>query len=541
MLVFNLKDKEMSTRFKRYAAALLLMATVFASCKKDLDLRPTNDIIADQVYSTPQGYKQSFAKIYAAWALVGIKGPGSLIGDLAGFDPAQSDFLRQYWNLQELTSDAATCAWPDQGVPDAVYGTPGPDNNMVKGLYARCIYQITLVNEFLRESTAEKLASRNITGTAVGDIALYRAEARFLRAYQYSILMDMYGNPPFLTEADEIGKIAPKQIKRADLFKYVESELKAIENDLAAPRTNEYGRADRAAAWTILARIYLNSEVYLGAGQGKYTDAVTYASKVIAAGYTLSDTYKNLFLTDNNLTSKEIILTINYDGFKTQGYGGTTFLINSNIDPGMNPASFGVPGGGWSGNRTKSTLPLLFGDYSGNTDKRAMFFGTKVANDDIAVTNDGLRITKFRNVSSTGAMGGSQDGTFSSLDFPLLRLADAYLMYAEAVLRGGTGGSAAQALIYFNALRTRAYGNTSGNVNSISLNDILNERGRELYMEGYRRTDLIRFGRYTGASYLWPWKNGVKAGKALEDFRALLPLPSTDVIANQNLTQNPGY
>ncbi|MDR6783199.1 hypothetical protein ABIE26_000313 [Pedobacter africanus] len=532
----------MRNSYNIYTAALLILASVFASCKKEsLNLTPTNDIIADQVYSTPEGYKQAFAKVYASWALVGTKGPGSLVGDLAGFDPAQTDFLRQYWNLQELCSDESSCAWPDPGVPDAVYGTPGPDNNMIRGLYARCIYQITLVNEFLRESTPEKLSSRNITGQAATDIALYRSEARFLRAFQYSVLMDLYGNPPFLTEADEIGKVAPKQIKRADLFNYVESELKAIEGELAAPMTNEYGRADRAAAWTILARIYLNSEVYLGAGKGKYTEAIAYASKVIGAGYSLAGNYKHLFLTDNRYTSKEIILTINYDGFKTQTYGGTTFLINGNVDPGMNPASFGIPGGGWSGYRTKSTLPLLFGDYSGNTDKRALFFGNKIANDDISVSTDGLRTTKFRNVSSTGEMGGSQDGMLCSLDFPLLRLADVYLVYAEAVLRGGTGGSMGQALAYFNQIRQRAYGNASGNLTAITLNDILNERGRELYLEGYRRTDLIRFGKFSGSDYLWPWKGGVKAGKALEDFRVLFPLPSTDVIANPNLTQNTGY
>jgi len=532
----------MGNRYKIYKAALLILVMAVSACKKDnLNLVPTNDIIADQVYSSPEGYKQAFAKVYASWALVGTKGPTSLIGDLAGFDPAQTDFLRQYWNLQELTSDESTCAWPDPGIPDAVYGMPGPDNNMIKGLYARCIYQITLANEFLRESTPQKLSSRGITGTAVADINLYRAEARFLRAYQYSVLMDLYGNPPFLTELDEIGKVNPKQIKRADLFNYVESELIAIEGELKMPMANEYGRADRAAAWTILARIYLNSEVYLGVGKGKYTEAINYASKVIGAGYVLAGNYKNLFLADNDKTSKEIILSINYDGFKTQTYGGTTFLINGNVDPGMNPASFGIPGGGWSGYRTKSTLPLLFGDYSGNTDKRAMFFGNKTANDDISVSTDGLRTTKFRNVTSTGEMAGSQDGTLCSLDFPLLRLADVYLVYAEAVLRGGNGGTMSQAVIYFNALRQRAYGNTSGNVAAITLNDILNERGKELYLEGYRRTDLVRFGKYTGGGYLWPWKGGVKAGKSLEDFRALFPLPLTDVVANPNLTQNTGY
>ena len=517
-----------------YAALLALTAT---SCSEDvLNLAPKNDITADQVYNSEQGYTEAFLKTYASLAMTGGGGDGS--SDLAGIDAGQSDFFRLYWNIQQLTSDETLCGWNDPGVPDMVYGTPDADNIMVKGIYARSLYTITVVNEFLRESTPEKLTARNISNTVL--IESYRAEARFLRAYQYWVLLDLFGNPPFITEENVIGKVAPEQIQRADLFNYIESELLAIEPQMAQPRQNEYGRADRGAAWTLLARLYLNAEVYTGTP--KYTEAITYAKKVIDGGYALASSYANLFLEDNYETSSdELILTINYDGFFTKNYGGTTFLINSTIDGAMSPASFGVPTGGWGGNRTTSALPAVFGDYSGETDKRAAFFGDKLTNDDLGVFTDGLRITKFKNVKSTGEDGASQGGTFSSLDFPLFRLADVYLMFAEAVLRGGNGGTNAEALGYVNQIRRRAYGNANGDLGSLTLDNILDERSRELYFEGYRRTDLIRFGKFTGGSYLWPWKGGVKDGRSIEDFRNLLPLPTSDVIANPNLTQNNGY
>jgi hypothetical protein len=521
--------------------SISLMVFGLTSCKKDfLNLTPTNDITADVVYKDIAGYQQAFYKIYASYALTGGSGSGS--GDLGGIDPGQSDFFRLYWNLQQLTSDETLCNWNDPGIPDTNFGMPADDNVMIKGLYARSIYQITLANEFLRESSDDKLAGRGISTADAEKIKRFRAEARFLRAYQYWILIDLFGNPIFVTEENPISKDAPQQIKRADLFNYIESELIAIEPDLADARTNEYGRADKGAAWALLARLYINSEVYLGTGKGKFTEAVTYAKKIIDAGYTLTPIYGNLFLDDNKTTSiSEIILTINYDGVKSQNWGGTTFLINSLIDGNMNPTSYGLPNGGWAGIRAGSKLPELFTDLSGNTDTRAKFYGDKASNDDYAAFTDGLKVTKFKNISSTGVAGNSINGTYSSLDFPLFRAADVYLIYAEAILRGGTGASNADALTYFNKVRERAYGNSSGNKVSITLQDILDERSRELYFEAYRRTDLIRFGKYTGDSYVWPWKGGVKAGKALENFRALFPLPSTEVISNPNVTQNEGY
>ncbi len=517
-----------------------------ASCTKDLNQKPTNDITADVVYSTPAGYKQAFAKVYGSYALTGNTGPAGN-GDVQGIDEGTSDFFRLYWNAQELTTDEAVCAWGDPGVPDLHKMNWTSDNPILKGLYYRSYYQITLCNDFINQCSDANLSSRGISGADADAIKQYKNEARFLRAYQYSIVMDLFGNVPFATENDAIGTFLPKQISRADLFTYVESELKAVEPLLLAAKTNEYGRADKAAAWALLARIYLNAQVYTGAA--RWTDAVTYASKVINAGYALVTDYRWLMRADNNKNTSEFILTINYDGLKTQGYGGTTFLAHSSLGGSMNAGDYALDYS-WAGNRTTKALTNLFPDLTGTLDKRAEFYtaGQNIDINDLTAFTDGTGINKFinrgrqtTNALTSGAAGSNQ--TFADIDMPLFRLAEMYLIYAEAVLRGGTGGDAATALNYINLLRTRAYGSASGNITSAQLTTdfILDERARELYWEGFRRTDLIRYNKFVESTYLWPWKGGVKDGTSVGAFRKLFPLPSADVSANTNLTQNPGY
>lgn len=536
---YQRKDMKMKNSFKMILASGMLLLSL-NSCKKEaLNLTPTNDVTAVDVYATPTGYKNSLVKLYATYALTSPQGADG--SDVGGLNSGFADFLRLFWMTQELTTDEAICAWGDVGVPELDYALPTPDNQFLRGLYSRSILQITFCNEFLRESTPEKLASRNITGADATAITRYRAEARFLRAFQYWVLLDAFGNPPFITEDDAIGKVNPKQIQRGALFTYVESELKAIEADLAEPRSNEYGRADKAADWALLARLYLNAQVY--SGTAKYTEAITYSSKVIAAGYSLKANYMDLFRADNNVNNTENILTINYDGINGTNNGGTTYIINAAINADMNPTSYGVPGGGWGGNRTRPNLPNLFPDANGSLDKRGVFFGTKKAVDAVGEFTDGLRVTKFKNITSSGAPGRTLNGTFASVDFPLFRLAEQYLIYGEAVARGGSGGTAAQALTYVNLLRRRAYGNASGDLVAAALTTdfYLDERGRELYWEGHRRTDLIRFDKFAGSTYIWPYKGGTQAGTALPAYRNLYPLPLADLIANPNLVQNTGY
>ena len=525
---------------KTNSIKILIVAGVLAissvSCKKQLDLLPVNDITSEQVYSTPLGYKQAMAKVYGSFATTGNAGPAGN-GDVQGIDEGTSDFFRLYWCAQELSTDEAVVGWGDAGLPDFHNMSWSSNNVFLKGVYYRSLYQITLANDFIRQSADDVVSSRGISGADADDIRNFRYEARFLRAYQYWVLMDLFGNPPFITETDLLGSTLPRQITRAELFTYVESELKDLENSLVNARGNEYGRADKAAAWALLARMYLNAQVYTGTA--KYTEAATYAKKVIDAGYTLTADYRQLMLADNNLNTNEFILTINYDGTRTQGYGGTTFLTHASVGGSMSAAASGVDGG-WGGLRTTKNLVNLFPNADGSTDKRAQFYtqGQTLEIADIGTFTDGYAITKFRNLKRDGSAGSSL--SFADVDIPIFRLAEMYLIYSEAVLRGGAGDNAL-ALTYFNTLRQRAYGNATGNVATINVDMILDERGRELYWEGFRRSDLIRYGKFVQDSYLWPWKGGVKGGKGVETYRTLYPLPASDVSANSNLKQNTGY
>ena len=482
------------------------------------------------------------AKLYLGYAISGQQGPAGK-PDISGIDEGFSQYLRLYYTVQELPTDEAVIGWNDGTLPEFHRMTWSSSNEFVTAMYNRIYYQIPLCNEFLRELTDAKLSSRGITGTNLDDAKKFRAEARFLRALSYWHALDLYGNVPFVTENDAVGSTAPKQIVRKDLFLYIEKELKDIEaGDLADPKANEYGRADKAAAWTLLAKLYLNAEVYTGTA--RYTDAVTYCNKVIGvAGYALEPNYKNLFLADNN-NSKEMIFPIEFDGLKTQGYGGMTYLTHAPVGGTMNPKDFGI-NGGWGGLRTTKAFVSLFADTTGKTDTRAMFYtnGQCLDINDIGTFTDGYAIAKYKNLTSTGAFGSDATGSFPDTDFPMFRLADVYLIYAEAVLRGGTGGDNATALKYVNQVRQRAYNGSKGAIvaSDLTLSFILDERGRELQWEGHRRTDLIRFGKFTSDTYLWPWKGNVKGGKGVESYRTLYPLPSSDLTANPNLIQNPGY
>jgi starch-binding outer membrane protein, SusD/RagB family len=532
----------------KYGSGVLVAASLLVSCHKDLDRFPPNDVTSATLYSTEAGYKQVLAKVYGSMALTGNQGPAGS-GDVAGIDEGTSDFLRLYWKAQELSTDEAVVSWNDVGIQDFHNMNWSANNPMLNGLYNRAFYVITLANEFVRESSPEKVASRGLSASAAS-ISSMRAEARFVRAYQYWMLMDLFANPGFVDENTPIGASSlPNQIQRAALFTYIESELKAIADGttgdvLAAAKANEYGRADKAAAWSLLARMYLNAEVYTGTT--KWNEAITYSKKVIDAGYALLANYKYLMLADNNVGNTEAIWTLNYDGVKTRNYGGTTFLVNAatNGDNTTHKDSCGLTG--WSGTRTTKNLPMLFPGYPNFaviTDKRAEFFtqGQNPEITDISKFTDGLAVTKYRNKTRGGSYGKDPGRTFSDIDFPVFRLAEMYLIFAEAVTRGGTTGTNAQAVTYFNLLRQRAYGDNSGNVGSLNLDLILDERGRELYWEGFRRSDLIRFNKFTDATYLWPWKGGVSTGTGVPSYRRIYPIPATEVGANPKIHQNPNY
>lgn len=533
---------------------LALFAFVAQSCSKKLDLFPQNDLTPDKAYADAAAYKNVLAKVYGSLALGGNGGlaqDGVGNPDISGNldEGSQISFIRPFFNCQELPTDEAMCGWNDQTIKDYHSLKWTKSDPFLKGMYARPIWNITLINEYLRESTDEKLSSRGITGADAEDIRKARAEVRFLRAFNYWVMMDLFGKSTFITEANVVGTDLPGEISRADLFKYIEEELKAVEADLAPVKTAIYGRVDRGAAWALLARVYLNAQVYTGTA--KWSEAATYAKKVIDGGYSLRPQYSHLFMADNDKQKDEFMFAIQCDGATLKSYGNTTFIVNA---ASANDKADFFQGGssGWKGYVATKGLADLFPDLSGNTDKRALFTTSVYGTNNLAITSldqdilfeGGLHIKKFVNKRTDGLeIRDVSQRTFADIDFPLFRLSEMYLIYAEAVLRGASTGDLGTALTYINNIRTRAYGGNSGNITGgqLNLQFILDERGRELYWEGHRRTDLVRYNQLTTGTYIWPWKGGVSSGTAVDSKYNVFPIPASVLSSNPNLTQNAGY
>ena len=520
---------------KALSVGALLLALGAAGCT-NLLLEPKSTVTEANIFNDPSSYAKFIAKVYAGLAVTGQQGAAGRPDLDPSFDEGFSQYVRLLWEAQELPTDEAVIGWNDTGLPELNTMSWGVSNGFLNIMYYRIFFQIGMANEFLRQSTDEKLASRNQnSATLRAEVASYRAEARFLRALSYWHGIDFFGGIPLVTEDDALGSTPPLQATRKEIYDFIVAELLDIQDDLPQPGASVYGRATRPAATMLLAKLYLNAEVYTGTAN--YAGALTAAQSVIAGPYTLDDHYQDIFLADNN-TSPEIIFAVTQDGLKTQTWGGMTFMVHASCGGDMNASAYGIDGCWW-GLRLK---PQAYNRYTAGDQRDDFFFTT---NQTVAVTSigefrNGIAAPKFRNVTTTGAQGSHP--THVDTDFPMFRLGDAYLIYAEAVLRGG-GGTRAQALAYVNQLRTRAFGGASGNITDpqLTLDFILDERGRELLWEGHRRTDLIRYGRFAGGAYIWAWKGGTLAGGATAAHLNLYPLPANELVANPNLTQNPGY
>ncbi len=536
MKLFNIKAKRIVV-----GALGLLIAFSAASCMKDLEREPITDPSSTNLFNDFNNYHSLLAKLYGGLAVGGQEG-GDGNSDIGGIDGGFSSYMRQMFYHQVLPTDEAKIAWQDGTLPQMNTQTWTASNEFIAALYYRIYGEIAFTNEFIKNTSDERLAANGISGANLEEAKSMRAEARFLRAQSYYHALDLYGNVPFVDENYVSGGAEkPQRIERAALFDWVESELLAVEADLKDPRMNVSGRVDKAAAWAVLARLYLNAEVY--AGTSRYNDVITYTEKIINAGYALKKDvlggvdygYQNLFMADNHLNNPEVIFAINYDGNKTRTFGGTTFLVHAAVGGSMKASDYGV-NGGWGGLRVTKQFVDLFSQ----TDKRGRFYtdGQSLEINDISDFTQGYAFTKYKNINfSDGSAGSDTKGDFVDADLPLYRLGDVYLMYAEATVRGGNGNMAL-ALQYVNALRERA-GVTPAV--SLDLDFLLAERARELSWEMTRRTDLIRFGKFTGSSKLWQWKGGSKDGASVAEYRKLYPIPTNDVIANSNLIQNEGY
>ncbi len=525
----------------------LVLVFVFAafaiSCTNDLNTNPDDDqtTLGDELFKDEAAYKQVLAGIYANLALTGTDGPGN--SNIAGLDAGTSQYGRVLLYLQTLSADQMIWSYEnDAGTREIQRNLWTAQNPILAGMFGRAHVSIAFANNFLRETTTEKLDSRNVSAATRAEITTYRAEARVLRALSYYHLMDLFGKANFVTEDDPLN-VFPPQADRADLFNFIESELMAAEADLAAPMQNEHGRVDKGVAWMILAKIYLNAQVYIG--QDRFSDCIDYCNRIVGGGYTLASNYLHNFMADSNTNSaaNEIIFPVISDGLNTQNYGPTTVMINGEVGSiEQNGESLGVNTGGWGGAlRLRKQFVQLFEGSEFNTDTRnTIISGSRPIDiSDISDQDQGYILAKYSNTTSTGSIGS--DRTFVDTDFPLFRLADVYLMYAEAVVRGGSGGSMTTAVQYVNDLRTRANNPNTISSGQLTLDFILDERSRELHWEAHRRQDLIRFGKFSGGSYNWAWKGNGSNGIAIPNTMDIYPIPAASLAANPNLTQNAGY
>ncbi|WP_166967078.1 RagB/SusD family nutrient uptake outer membrane protein [Yeosuana marina] len=504
---------------------LVMTVLSFTGCTNELDTNPKVELTLDELLAKdPQAVAGIVSRLYASFALSGPNGPGS--SDVSD-DPGESPFLRGIINLEDFTADAMKNRWGDDGLDQLTTTSDWDENNkFFKYLYNRIYYTIPQCNNLL-----SVLGNVDVEGKdqVIGEV-------RFIRSLAYYYLIDVFGKGVLATE-DNFGTTESlPEASRTELFNYVESELLASIDLL--PQTNGYGQANKAVAQMLLAKLYLNAEVYTGTP--RYDDAATYIKKVIDdGGYQLDPNFVAIFSGDND-SSPEIIFPLIADAVNSQSYGNTTYIVNGSLSADTMTLSDYGAAEGWGGHRSTKAWYGLFGDLDTSTDDRAKLFWTEGHSyemTDYKKWTDGYPSIKFRNSNFNSP---SSPTSFSGTDFPLFRLADAYLIYAECAVRGAAGTDMGTATQYVNDVRTRSHASTITQ-SALTLDFMIDERGRELNFEGQRRTDLIRFGKFTGGSYLWPWKGNSLDGTSIPDTYRLFPIPLTALEANSNLQQNPGY
>lgn len=568
-----------------YFVFLLVTAMLNHSCEK-LDLQPTSTtaLMEDQVYSSYEGYHGVFLKIYSAMAVAGQGGTG---GNDVSWDGGRSVYLRSLFWVQEAPSDLIVYrTGAGYGIPSTVTLNWTTGTEFPQYFYYRAYIIIAMANEFLRKTEKGVLEKYGVWEQTKNDVDYWRAEARFVRAYQYYQLCDLYGSVGWVDESSPNGTY-PVQKTRKEIFDYVEKELLDIENKMMPSSKKVFGRANQAAAWFLLSKLYINAQVYTGVQRNN--EALAYAQKVINdPNYSLTPQYIENFLKDNS-SSNEILWAIPSDNDKMQGEGVTNYLLKFPLSNYMfDFVDYGISET-WSSNGSLTTTfvnKFLPEDQDFDPtdpwcdkkkDKRSLLLGgpktvTYKSNGTIdkpalvkenwkegspfvtSVIYYGYTMTKWRNVTKDRVK--STPTKYSNIAFPMFRKADAYLVAAEAILRGANG-TRGEALGYVNEVRNRAYNSgpyqnahnvVNGQISDtqLTLSFILDERARELWTENWRRSDLIRFGVFT-KGYNWDWKGRPTSGETnhtgqdVDNKYNLYPIPQNDVLYNSNLKQNPDY
>lgn len=543
----------------KYIISAFVLAVGLSACVGDLNVSPIDPSMntADKALQTEEDYFALLAQCYTGFAVSGSYGPNG-DNNISGIDGGFSQYFRGRYHLNGLTTDEAVCGWNDQTLQD-MHGLAWTTSDVfIAAFYYRIFYQISAFNEFIRQANKAKID--------LPEKDKWIAEARALRAYCWLDAIDNYGNVPFGDENSTVGADIPQQISRKDLFTYIENECLDLINgdDLYEAGQGDYGRVNKGMVVMVLAKLYLNAEVYIG--EKKYQECADILNK-LGSAYSLHNNYQELFLADNHLRKNEIIWAVEQDGNNVQSYGVTNYLIFASTGGDIDTKYIGISSG-WGGIRT---TPEFYKNFADN-DTRKLFFTEKeqeevlkrnyaayVAEqqkdgkdadtyeawlgadkkwqqadiDNISEFTHGYGFMKFRNVKSDGKAASAEG--FVDVDFPVFRYADALLMKAECAKRGAVN---VDGLAAFNAVRQRA---GLPKVQDYTLDNVLQERACELYLEGWRRSDLVRYGYFTSSSKLWQWKGGVKAGKGVPSHMNLFPIPTNDINANSNLVQNPGY
>ena len=536
---------------------VLAAAAAMTACVRDLDTLPLNrtEPISEYVYGTDENaYLSGLGRLYFQFV-------SNDLTDLQQMDGGASETIRAFWSVQETTADAAKCSWENDAWVRALNTNTWTEvqNDAVYAVYVRTLQGIAYVNEYLRQTDASKLKDRGVPEALAAKIDGFRAEARFIRAYLYWMALDCFGSVPFTTEKSPFGgTYFPQQASRADIFDYCVSELTYLisdESPMPAPMSN-YPRADKGSAAGLLARLYLNSGVYTGVE--RWTEAKNVCETIFGMGYTLCPDYAALFRGDNGhnaLARGEMLWAVDYDADKTESYGGTSYILSATLAS-TDITDTSRPNGqvnGWAGLRVPYEYVEKYFDVSGQdydtgtyevADKRGEVFYIKGRQEsmDGALYSfmNGWSCLKFNNIpygkTDEEFLPVSATKGFSDVDFPMIRLGEIYLIYAEACMNTGASG---QAMPMLRELSERA-GVTPPS--EITQDFLVAERARELMWEAHRRTDLIRYGLYNTDTYLWPYKGGDSfAGQAFPEYKCIFPIPPVELAANDALVQNPGY
>ena len=539
-----------------YIAAL---AVTLTSCVGDLDTLPLNktEPISEYVYGTSEeAYLAGLTKLYFQFV-------SNDLTDMQPMDGGASELIRAFWSVQETTTDEAKCSWENDAWVRALNTNTwsGVQNDAIYAVYVRTLQGVAFVNEYLRQTAPDRLADRGVSPDLAAEIDVYRAEARFIRAYLYWMALDCFGNVPFTTENSPFGgTYFPVQASRSDIYDYCVSELQSLlsaQSSLPSAQAN-YPRADKGSAAGLLARLYLNSEVYTGVP--RWAEAKAICEDIFSMGYTISPSYSDLFRGDNGQNPSargEFLWAVDYDDNNINSYGGTTYILSASMAS-TDITEQSRPNGqvnGWAGLRVPYEFVSQYFGVSGQDyvtgaydvlDKRGATFYIKGRKESLdgALYDfmSGWTSLKFNNIphnqTNQSYLPQSATMSYSNVDFPMIRLGEIYLIYAEACMQLE---QRSLALPYLAALADRA-GVDPPSESEVTAGFLMAERARELYWEAHRRTDLIRYGVYFSDYYLWPYKGGDSyAGSSFPGYKCLFPLPPTELATNKALVQNPGY